>query len=91
MASKGEGEDKMSCKFSNNRIKDVTRHPVSAFGADQESLHQIREQARIERVKVVRQGFAMLRRAIFRHLNPADHSRGSEEAREISDRRCAGI
>lgn len=91
MASKDEGERKMSYKFSNNRIKDVSRHPVSAFGADQESLHQIREQARIERVKVVRQGFAMLRRAIFRHLNPASHSRGSEEAREISDRRCAGI
>lgn len=91
MASKGEGEDNMSYKFSNNRIKDVSRHPVSAFGADQESLHQIREQARIERVKVVRQGFAMLRRAIFRHLNPVNHSRGSEEGREISERRCAGI
>ncbi|WP_404425600.1 hypothetical protein [Thalassospira australica] len=79
----------MSRSFSESYAKDVSCHPVSAFGADQESLHQIRQQGRIERVKVVRQGLAMLRRAVFRHINPADH--GRREAREMSDRRCAGI
>lgn len=59
----------MSYIFFNSTAKDVATRQASASGIDQEAIHQIRLQARIERAKVVRQCFASLKR-----LATADHT-----------------
>ena len=52
----------MDYNFSNQSAGDAPARQGSVFGIDQETVHRIREQTRIERAKVVRQCFAMLKR-----------------------------
>lgn len=52
----------MSYIFYNSYTENTSICPASVSGIDQEGAHRIREQARIERVKVVRQFLAILMR-----------------------------
>lgn len=63
----------MACSFSNYHAENVSTRQVPASGIDQEAVHRIRHQGRIERAKVVRRGFAMLKRAIRKRIATAAH------------------
>lgn len=63
----------MAYSFSNDHAENVSTRPVSASGIDQEAVHRIRHQGRIERAKVVRRGFAMLKRALLKRIATAAH------------------
>lgn len=52
----------MGYSFSNCTAESDPVRRVPASGIDQEAVHQIRQQGRIERAKIVRQCFAALRR-----------------------------
>lgn len=60
----------MVCIFSNYHAENVSTRQVPASGIDQEAVHRIRHQGRIERAKIVRQCFAILKR-----IATAAHSR----------------
>lgn len=51
----------MEHRFSNTHSESATRQ-VPASGIDEEAIHRIRHQGRIERAKVVRQWVAKLKR-----------------------------
>jgi hypothetical protein len=52
----------MAYSFSNHHAENVSTRQVPASGIDEEAVHRIRHQGRIERAKVVRQGIAQLKR-----------------------------
>lgn len=52
----------MVYSFSNHHAENVSTREVPASGVDEEAVHRIRHQGRIERAKVVRQCLARLRR-----------------------------
>lgn len=52
----------MAYIFSNCHAENVSTRQVPASGIDQEAVHRIRQQGRIERAKFVRQCFASLKR-----------------------------
>jgi len=74
----------MSRSFSNYHAEHVSPCRVPASGIDQEAIHQIRQQGRIERAKVVRQGFAALKRMATRFTS-------ARASHEPSNQRRAGI
>ncbi|WP_274427253.1 hypothetical protein [Chelativorans sp. YIM 93263] len=61
----------MAYIFSNNYAENISICQVPASGIDQEAVHRIRHQGRIERAKIVRQCFATLKR-----IATATHSGG---------------
>lgn len=56
----------MAYNFSNDRAENAQAKQMPASGIDRETVHRIRQQGRIERAKIVRRCFAMLRRAVVR-------------------------
>jgi hypothetical protein len=56
------GKFKMAYSFSNHHAENVSTRQFPASGIDEEAVHRIRHQGRIERAKVVRQGIAQLKR-----------------------------
>ena len=52
----------MAYSFSNYHAESVYTRQLPASGIDQEAVHRIRHQGRIERAKVVRHCFATLKR-----------------------------
>ena len=61
----------MASNFSNYRAENVSTRRSPASGIDRETVHRIRHQGRIERAKIVRQCFAMLKRAITKRVGTA--------------------
>ena len=51
----------MAYSFSNHHAENVSTRQVPASGIDEEAVHRIRHQGRIERTKIVRQCLAKLR------------------------------
>ena len=58
----------MSYIFSNYRRENVSPSRVPASGIDQEMVHRIRRQGRIERAKVVRQFLAYFKLGILNRI-----------------------
>lgn len=52
----------MAYSFSNYYTEDVSTRQLRVSGIDQETVHRIRNQGRIERAKIVRRCFATLKR-----------------------------
>ena len=67
------GEIKMETTFSNYSVENISRCRAPASRINQEALHHIRRQGRIERAKVFRQCFAILKRLA---LTTAQSGRG---------------
>ena len=74
----------MQRSYSNCPAEQVSPCQVPASGIDQEAIHRIRQQGRIERAKVVRQGFAALKRM-------ATQLTSAGASHEPSNQRRAGI
>lgn len=52
----------MAYSFPNYHAENVSTRQIPASGINQEAVHRIRHQGRIERAKVVRRCFATLKR-----------------------------
>lgn len=62
--------------FYNSNVENISLQKGSIPLVDQEAVHRIRQQARIERVKVVRQFFAMIKRTSFKRMAGPSHIGG---------------